>query len=567
MTIKSLLRRVSNRVHRVFSPEPPDKGSNLAHILNREAARWKSARAAAKGGPRVLIPNSTGLEMTASRVETMLAVALTLRGAEVYLLLCDQALPACWMSHSNYLQPAEFAQFGPSRRICANCFSPANAIFNPLGLPSYRYSKLISSEALQKARALSSALPIAEIAEYRLDGMAVGEHAVAGAVRFFTRGNLDGETHGEAVLRRYFQAALLTISALGRLINIYPFQTICAVHGIYVPEGAIGEVARRAGVRVVNWQPAYRKHSFLFSHHDTYHHTLLSEPTSHWENMSWSAKCEDQIVNYLKSRWYGTRDWIGVVESPHEDVSAIAAGLGLDSSKPWIGMLTNVMWDAQIFYGGNAFSNMLEWTLETIRYFASRPDLQLIVRVHPAELRGALVSRQPIVDEIKKVFPTLPKNVFLIPPDSSTSTYAISLACDAVIIYGTKTGVELTSIGIPVIVAGEAWIRNKGLTLDASSREEYFRFLDRLPLKQRLSEPMIQRARKYAYHYFFRRMIPLPFMVPTGDWPPYELKLSSLDDLLPGRSVGLDVICDGILNGSEFIYPAELDPETFNGKN
>jgi Capsule polysaccharide biosynthesis protein len=567
MTVKSLLRRVSNRVHRVFSPEPPDKGSNLAGILNREAARWKSARAGAKGGPRVLIPNSTGLEMTASRVETMLAAALTLRGAEVHLLLCDRALPACWMSHRNYVHPAEFAQFGPSRRICGKCFSSANAIFNPLGLPSHRYSKLISSEALQKARALSSALPIAEIAEYRLDGMAVGEHALAGAVRFFARGNLDGEPHGEAVLRRYFQASLLTISALERLINTYPFQIICALHGIYVPEGAIGEVARGAGVRVVNWQPAYRKHSFLFSHHDTYHHTLLSEPTSHWENMEWTAKGEDQIVNYLKSRWYGTRDWIGVAESPQEDVSAIAADLGLDSSKPWIGMLTNVMWDAQIFYGGNAFSNMLEWTLETIRYFASRPDLQLIIRVHPAELRGALVSRQPIVDEIKKVFPTLPKNVFLIPPDSSTSTYAISLACDAVIIYGTKTGVELTSIGIPVIVAGEAWIRNKGITLDASSREEYFRFLDRLPLKQRLSEPMIQRARKYAYHYFFRRMIPLPFMVPTGSWPPYELKLSGLDDLLPGRSVGLDVICDGILNGGEFIYPAELDPETFDGRN
>ena len=54
-------------------------------------------------------------------------------------------------------------------------------------------------------------------------------------------------------------------------------------------------------------------------------------------------------------------------------------------------------------------------------------------------------------------------------------------------------------------------------------------------------------------------MIPLPFMKPTGVWPPYEIDVSSIDELSPGRVAGLDVICDGILNGGEFIYPAEID--------
>jgi hypothetical protein len=161
------------------------------------------------------------------------------------------------------------------------------------------------------------------------------------------------------------------------------------------------------------------------------------------------------------------------------------------------------------------------------------------------------------VAEIQRAFPSLPTNVFVIGPESPISTYAVMHRCDAVIIYGTKMGVELTSVGIPVIAAGEAWIRNKGLTLDAHSPEEYFQLLDRLPLGQPLDEAMIRRARKYAYHFFFRRMIPLEMFEPTSAWPPYRVRLAGLEDLQPGRSRGLDVVCDGILHGSEFIYPAE----------
>lgn len=87
--------------------------------------------------------------------------------------------------------------------------------------------------------------------------------------------------------------------------------------------------------------------------------------------------------------------------------------------------------------------------------------------------------------------------------------------CNAVIIYGTKTGVELTSMGIPVIVAGEAWIRNKGITIDVKSKEGDIKILDQLSLSERMNNKLIERARKYAYHFFFRRMIPLPQMKPT----------------------------------------------------
>ncbi|HEY0351538.1 MAG TPA: hypothetical protein VGC48_05420, partial [Gemmatimonadales bacterium] len=291
---------------------------------------------------------------------------------------------------------------------------------------------------------------------------------------------------------------------------------------------------------------------------DTYHHTLMTEPPETWEKMTWTPELEAGLLEYLESRWYGSQDWIWFHDRPVADLERIGQEVRADFSKPCVGLLTNVMWDAQLHYPANAFPDMLEWVVRTIEWFAGRPDLQLIIRVHPAELRGTLVSRQPLVAEIQRRFPALPSNVFVIGPESQVSTYAVMSRCNAVLIYGTKTGVELASIGIPVIVAGEAWIRNKGLTLDAESAADYFELLERLPLPVAMSEEQVQRARRYAFHFFFRRMIPLEFMLPSKEDVPYRVSLRSFRELAPGRSRGLDVICDGILQNLPFTFPAEV---------
>jgi hypothetical protein len=138
------------------------------------------------------------------------------------------------------------------------------------------------------------------------------------------------------------------------------------------------------------------------------------------------------------------------------------------------------------------------------------------------------------------------------------------LRCDSVIIFGTKTGVELSSLGVPVIVAGEAWIRGKGVTIDARSVEDYKAILDRLPLGKPLDEATTRRARMYAYHFFFRRMLPLSFVEPKTArtkglrrWWPYSIEVERISDLREGQDLGLDVICCGILEADPFVYPAE----------
>jgi len=553
--LKRALLRTARRFKRDVLPIAPSP--DWSRLLKNQREEWLRQREAARGGQKVLIATGTGGHRGVTPIESLLAVALTLRGAEVHFLLCDQALPACMQAVlADFATPAAFAERGPEA-LCSSCYGHGAATYEPLGLPIHRYSQLVNAEERARAAELAAELPVELLPTYREDGLAVGEHALAGALRFFAKGTLDDEPSGEPILRRYLAASLLTAYATRRLLEREQYAAAVFHHGIYVPQGVVGEVCRQRSTRVVNWSAAYRRQCFIFSHGDTYHHTLMEEPTATWEDMPWTEAMEADVLDYLRSRWQGSRDWIYFHEQPKEELDQIVRELGIDFQKPTVGLLTNVVWDAQLHYPANAFANMLEWIRTTIDYFAERPDLQLLIRVHPAELRGAIPSRQPVVDEIRRAFPQLPSNVYLIPPASQISTYAAMLQCDSVIIYGTKTGVELTSMSVPVIVAGEAWIRNKGLTIDASSADEYRRILDRLPIGRRMDEPSSRQARKYAYHFFFRRMIPLSCVEPVKGWPPYTVQVERLEQLLPGGVPGLDIICTGILQGSPFVYPAE----------
>lgn len=544
---------------RLVSSASENKLLSLGEALKQDKQLWDNAIQNASGGEKILLATSIGGHLPVITFDTMLAVALTLRGANVHMLLCDKILPAC--EHLTWYMTADMADFvkqGVSKQTCQKCFNPAVEKCRALGIPIHTYSEFLTSKERKKAVEISKSLSFEEIPGFCLDGLRVGEHALAGALRFFARGTLEDEQAGEPVLRHYLRAALLTVYAAGNCFDRFNFQSVSFHHGIYVPQGLIGEVARQKQVRISNWQVAYRKKSFIFSHHDTYHHTMLTEPVETWTDIPWTPQIEADLMAYLRSRWQGTQDWIWFHDQPQENLKEIVKETGIDFSRPSVGLLTNVMWDAQLHYPANAFPNMKEWVVQTVQYFSKRPEIQLVIRIHPAELRGTVKSSQLMANEIRKSFPVLPPNVFVIPPESQISTYALMLRCNAAIIYGTKTGVELTSMGIPVIVAGEAWIRNKGLTLDAHSIPEYFQILDQLPLPRKAKPAQLKMSRKYAYHFFFRRMIPVACIQPTSGGASYVVELNSLKELLPESDPGLDVICNGILHGSDFVYPAEL---------
>ena len=542
------------------APEPyiPENGyPDWASLLAADSDLWSKVLAEASG-PTVLVASHTGLHGAVVTLDSLLAVALTLRGARVRMVLCDGVLQGCLMTTlSDRTPPEMIAERRLQQALCKPCFNRGTRVYRPLGLPIERLSDHLTPDDYSDVETAVARLDPAAYSTWRFDGAATGEHGWAGALRYFARGEISQEPLGVEVARRYLEGAGLEARAFSRLVAQTKPDVGVLHHGIYSPQGIAADVLRGAGADVATWVVAYRKNCFIFSHDDTYHHTLIHEPASAWEHLRLTDDQARTIGDYLESRAAGGRDWIYFHGEADSDFRTWATAEGIDPAKPLVTALTNVVWDAQLHYPANVFPTMLDWLAETIRHYAGRPDLQLLIRVHPAETRGGVKSRQLCVEELARLFPQMPPNVFVAGPEDPVNSYAAALASDACLIYGTKMGVELAPLGVRCIVAGEAWVRGKGVTLDAQSKAHYFELLDRVPFAGDEGRPDRERALRYAYHFFFRRMVPLPFLQPNGSSAMYGLQIKGLADLLPGRHRGLDVLCDGVMSGAPFVYPAE----------
>ena len=134
------------------APNEPLLEGPLTRLLTKERSRWDQARSAASGGPHVLLATSTGGHPSVTQVESLLAMALTLRGARVSLLLCDAALPACEECMLIVFKSDEqFATEGPSSSRCPPCFGNGQQLYNLLGLQVLRYSSFLDDASRENA--------------------------------------------------------------------------------------------------------------------------------------------------------------------------------------------------------------------------------------------------------------------------------------------------------------------------------------------------------------------------------------------------------------------------------
>ncbi len=473
--------------------------------------------------------------------EAVIGKALELRGARATFFVCDHPKQACdnfRMERNRYL-------------TCAQCLFSLDSFLEATQFDTVTVNQYRRPEDDQRIADVVKSDDLDVLRKLKFDGISVGVAAESSTLRYLRINSLFTKPEeSRPVLKMYLKNALETYFVCKRMFESKMFDRILLQCGKSCTESVMVELATRFGIPYVTYDFGHILGTMMFSVNESISDTNIIHLWNAWRNRSLNERENRQLDQYMNDRRYGRHSIINqwpdpkFVEQPFNVAETHAKG-----GRVYV-LFSNVAWDTAASGIPAAFPSMFDWLEETIRFFEKREQDQLIIRIHPAEVQMKGTARDRVDDFIHKRFPNLPPNIRVVAPEDKLSSYSIIPIADIILIYTTTIGMESAILGKAVITAAQTHYANHGFTIDSRSREDYFSALVDL---KRLSEfnnnaSIVALARKYAYLFFFKQMLPFPYVEFEG--PKYlpRLRLKEWDDLAPGRDPHLDSICDGILH-------------------
>lgn len=318
--------------------------------------------------------------------------------------------------------------------------------------------------------------------------------------------------------RQWLRSALNAYLATEGCIRQYRPDCIIVMNGVLAAERAVWECARRHGVRYVTYEQGQRPYTFTLRESRPVAYYDFSEEFAEWRQYPLSAAEAHRLDQFLRRR-QGAGEEADYVWSPHAtgDTLALIERLDLDPQRPVISLFTNVTADSSVYAANDVFASQVDWIRESIRLAEARPELQLVIRVHPAESmtvglrQGKLMTtRDPIAKLVRARFPELPSNVRLLDFDDPTSSYDLLQISRVALVYVSTIGMEAAACGLPVLVAGKGHYRDLGFTWSIEDPADYGTQLDRLVATPAPPPDSVALVRRYMYLFYFRGCFHLP---------------------------------------------------------
>jgi Capsule polysaccharide biosynthesis protein len=485
-------------------------------------------------------------------VEGAVAAALKLRGVPVHAVICDGPFRACVKREIKDGVPV--AQW---QDACGQCKAHTSAQLDNLGIPYSFIGDFVTKSSLDNLWERSASVELETLDSLNHANVNIGKNARSAIIRYLQGESLTGH---EEIVREYAFTALVCAEAAQKAIEKISPSRVFMSHGTYADWGPALKVALSRKLPVIAWMASYLIARFYFrSVEDEARIDFHNLSQTAWEirkGTPLTSSQEARLDKFLHSRYKEHVSFdMKRLQQYNGAIVHLREKYAPSPDKPVWGINAHINWDAVSDYSPMAYESFDDWMLDTIHQIVEIPEVQWLVKVHPAEAWDNPASG--VQRLIEKHFPNLPPHVRVIPAEEEISPLDFfELVDGGVTVYGTS-GLELALHGKPIILAGEAHYGGKGFTYDGLSIATYRQLLHQAASMKPLNEEQKRLARQYAYSFFIQRQVPFPVVRdPNSSWWGFQFDKREL--LLPGKDPFVDLICDRILDGEDFVMDERL---------
>ncbi|MCW5798237.1 MAG: hypothetical protein KIT40_07055 [Nitrospira sp.] len=402
--------------------------------------------------------------------EALIAETLAQCGHTIVYVSCGEVLQQVCISMNafglDHLSPID-----ARRKICGLCGEQKRLLKREFGFAGCDLADLLEPADQLQAKQMVDALSFEECMALTIENVPVGKLALYETILNRKKTSIDFDASDQEEYRAWLQGAVTTVTAGKRLFEREQPECIAVYNSLYsvnhvmcrlasmygVPHyflHAGGNLSRRLQTLMVGRDEAYaysRQIVDRWAHFRnrpcppdilrdiTKHFLVLFGGRSVFSYSPGTSREPFDVRNRFKIRM-DQKIMVATMSSNDERIAAKAIGVLADNPE-------------------TLFPDQVDWIKWLIKFADRRPDLFLLIRVHPRDFpnkREAVKSEQ--AKNLETLFRQLPSNVCVNWPSDEISLYDLANETSVFLNAWSSVGKEMSLLGLPVVIYSPALI-------------------------------------------------------------------------------------------------------------
>jgi hypothetical protein len=395
--------------------------------------------------------------------EALAADALAKSGQRVVYVGCGRAFESyCVCMSARGLTEASAAE--DKRAVCVSCERNERELRREFGFEGYQLAEVLTEDDRRRTDERVAQASPATLLSIEEDGIPIGRYAIYEYLLHKKKISLDLSPQEWRECAMHLRNALLALAGGKRIVAREAPDRVLAYNSLYSVNRVVCALGAASGALVyflhAGLNLSRRLQALLIGRNSTLR--FYAELTARWPQWE-NAPCDAQTLRLITEHFrvlfrggsifgYSARARGAAADlrrrfgaGPHQRI-VVAAMSSYDE------LFAAETAGARGHSGPTLFPQQVDWIRSLLDFFRGRPDLFLVVRVHPREFPN---RREGVKSEhaalLESAFAALPPNAQVNWPSDEVSLYDLADEAALFLTAWSSVGKEMSALGLPVV--------------------------------------------------------------------------------------------------------------------